>query len=117
VTTRRASPTARALAHRPTREPAYSPLPTFEEARERLYELGVPWDNMARSQGLSPDLTRLLCSLDQLGSTCGRAGVHWFLTRTHLELGGRRPADVVGDPDGVDRIQRVVELELFGVRG
>jgi hypothetical protein len=87
-------------------------LPTGEESRETLVHLGVPSERIPRD-GNDIDLVGLVCSLDRLFATgCGHTGVKWFLRAPDAELGGRAPVELIDEPDGVERIRRLVAREV-----
>ena len=54
----------------------------------------------------------MLCALDELGFICGRAGLHWFLTRPCSALGWRTPAETLAVPGGAEMVMAAIELEL-----
>jgi hypothetical protein len=91
-------------------------LPTEDEAKEMLQDLGVPRED-PKTGGPRGDLVGLWCTLDRLGSLCGRAGLHYFLTRPHHHLAWRSPADVLAEDGGVERVRFVVTLEMSVARG
>lgn len=87
-------------------------LPTGEESRDHLIQLGVPQHRLP-SDVHEIDLVALICSLDRLfASGCGHGGVKWFLHHPDPDLGGRAPKDLILEPNGIERIHRVVAREL-----
>jgi hypothetical protein len=87
-------------------------LPTSDESRETLIHLGVP-SRRIPAGGDEADLVGLVCSLGRLFATgCGHAGVKWFLGEPDPELGGRTPAELIDEPNGIDRIRRLVAREV-----
>jgi hypothetical protein len=76
-----------------------------------LHALGVPRDRVEFAAG-DGDLVGLWCAVDRLGGVCGRAGLHYFLTRPHHHLAWRSPAEVLGERDGIERVRATVALEM-----
>ena len=62
------------------------------DAKEALQTLGVPPETLdaAHRDG---DIVDLWCTLEQLGGICGRAGLHYFLTRPHHQLAWQSPVE------------------------
>jgi Protein of unknown function (DUF2384) len=86
-------------------------LPSVEESHQPLLQLGIPEDRLPRDP--SVDVVGLVCTLDRLFATgCGHAGVRWFLRTPDVDLNGQAPADVLDQPDGVDRIRELIAREI-----
>ena len=85
------------------------------DAKEALQTLGVPRETLdaAHRDG---DIVDLWCAMEQLGGICGRAGMHYFLTRPHHQLAWRSPAEVLEWPGGVLQVRNAVTLELAASR-
>lgn len=86
-------------------------LPTPEESRQHLIDLGVSSHRLPTDEHI--DWVGLVCTLDRLFSTgCGHAGIQWFLKNPDSDLGGHSPEDVLDEPGGVNRVRRLVAREL-----
>jgi hypothetical protein len=103
------TPSRRAPEIVPT--PRFDPLPSRDEARAILQDLGVP-SHHAGIAAQRDDVVVLSCALDRLGALCGRRGLSYFLTRPHPHLAWQSPAEVLGGTDGVSRVRSTVEFEL-----
>jgi len=92
--------------------PLHAQLPSQAGASDSLHSLGVAWDHLTEALRHGEDLVSVLCTLDELGFTCGRAGLNWFLTRPCSALGWRTPAETLALRGGAAMVTAAIERDL-----
>jgi hypothetical protein len=86
-------------------------LPSVEQSHQTLVNLGVPQEHLPCDP--AADVVGLVCTLDRLFATgCGHAGVKGFLRTPEVELGGKTPTEVLGQPNGVERIRWLIGRQI-----
>lgn len=86
-------------------------LPSVADSHQTLINLGVPEDRLPRDP--AADVVGLVCTINRLfASGCGYAGIKGFLRTPDAQLGGKAPADLLGQPGGVERIQGLIAREI-----
>jgi hypothetical protein len=86
-------------------------LPSLEDSHQTLINLGVDKEQLPRDP--SADVVGLVCTINGLfASGCGHAGIKGFLRKPDADLDGKAPADVLAQPDGVERIRDLIAREI-----
>lgn len=78
-----------------------------DDAARALGRLGV--DIASVAEGFEPDYRRMLFALDLLFvNGYGTSALAGFLETPHPGLDWRSPAEIVGEPDGIERVREVI---------